>query len=235
MDLYLFNTIINMIWYMFTILFLLYKFTSFFSYMYNFVRFCGKIWKGVGWIKEQMSPNTLPPQSPHTSHTSPPTFIEKVKAHCTNWYNKARGFFGYSAIHTDEYERELFTYNNYTTKPQHYNTTTQHYYNTTQYNNNTTQYNNNTTPQHHNTTNQQYYVPPTIEESTNTTDHQLSNQFHSVYLEPVNQSLDPLLHSSIFNPILDKYKPQSHPPNTSTSKQMPAGFEIDIDTLPFMK
>lgn len=42
-DLYLFNTIINTIWYLFTILFILYKFTTFFSHTYNFFRFCGKL------------------------------------------------------------------------------------------------------------------------------------------------------------------------------------------------
>lgn len=46
-DLYLFNTIINVIWYIFTILFVLYKFTSFFTYIYGFVKFCTKT---VGWI-----------------------------------------------------------------------------------------------------------------------------------------------------------------------------------------
>jgi hypothetical protein len=43
MDIYLFNTVINSIWYVFTILFLLYKFTTFFSHAYNFLKFCGKL------------------------------------------------------------------------------------------------------------------------------------------------------------------------------------------------
>lgn len=49
-DLYLFNTIINTIWYIFTILFVLYRFTSFFSYIYNFSRFCGKIFTGIKYV-----------------------------------------------------------------------------------------------------------------------------------------------------------------------------------------
>lgn len=53
-DLYLFNTIINTIWYIFTILFVLYKFTSFFSYMYNFVKFCGKIFTWIKYLYDQI-------------------------------------------------------------------------------------------------------------------------------------------------------------------------------------
>lgn len=53
-DLYLFNTIINTIWYIFTILFLLYRFTSFFSYIYNFIRFCGKLFTGVHYVYDQI-------------------------------------------------------------------------------------------------------------------------------------------------------------------------------------
>lgn len=53
-DLYLFNTIINTVWYIFTILFVLYKFTSFFSYIYNFVRFCGKLFNGGYYVYDQI-------------------------------------------------------------------------------------------------------------------------------------------------------------------------------------
>lgn len=47
MDLYLLNTIMNGIWYVFTIVFVLYRFTSFFSFIYNFTRFCTKLYNGV--------------------------------------------------------------------------------------------------------------------------------------------------------------------------------------------
>jgi hypothetical protein len=46
MDLYYYNTIINTGWYLFTIVFLLYKFTTFFSHAYNLFKFCGKIISG---------------------------------------------------------------------------------------------------------------------------------------------------------------------------------------------
>lgn len=54
MDLYLFNTVINTIWYVCTILFFLYRFTSFFSYVYGFLRFCGKLWLGVVYVFDQI-------------------------------------------------------------------------------------------------------------------------------------------------------------------------------------
>ena len=54
MDLYLFNTVINTIWYIFTILFVLYKFTSFFSYIYNFIKFCGKLFTWIKYIYDQI-------------------------------------------------------------------------------------------------------------------------------------------------------------------------------------
>lgn len=50
MDIYLFSAIANVVWYCFTILFLLYKFTSFFTYIYNFIIFSGKLFNGFKWI-----------------------------------------------------------------------------------------------------------------------------------------------------------------------------------------
>lgn len=43
MDLFLFSTLFNLVWNVFTILFVLYRFTSFFTYMFGFLRFCGRI------------------------------------------------------------------------------------------------------------------------------------------------------------------------------------------------
>lgn len=50
MDIYLFSAIANVAWYCFTILFLLYKFTSFFSYVYNFILFSGRLFTGFKWV-----------------------------------------------------------------------------------------------------------------------------------------------------------------------------------------
>ncbi len=55
MDLYIFNTVINTLWYVFTVLFVLYRFTSFFTYIYGFVRFCGKLWSSIKWCYSQVT------------------------------------------------------------------------------------------------------------------------------------------------------------------------------------
>ena len=54
-DFYLFNTIINTFWYIFTILFVLYKFTSFFTYVINFVNFCKDLWINLIWIQTKIT------------------------------------------------------------------------------------------------------------------------------------------------------------------------------------
>ena len=55
MDFYFLTSLVNMFWQIFTILFVLYRFTSFFSMMYNFILFVGKLLKGVVYIKDQIS------------------------------------------------------------------------------------------------------------------------------------------------------------------------------------
>jgi hypothetical protein len=53
-NVYFFSSILNIIFDIFGILFILYKFTSFFSYIYNFILFLGKMMKGVFWITDQI-------------------------------------------------------------------------------------------------------------------------------------------------------------------------------------
>lgn len=55
MDFYFLTSLVNMFWQIFTILFVLYRFTSFFSMMYNFVLFLGKLLKGVYYVKDQVT------------------------------------------------------------------------------------------------------------------------------------------------------------------------------------
>lgn len=50
MDLLLYNTVINTVWYIFTLVFILYKFTTFFNYSYNFFKFCGKLISGGKYV-----------------------------------------------------------------------------------------------------------------------------------------------------------------------------------------
>ena len=53
-DIYFIQSILNIIWYIFSILFVLYKFTSFFSYIWNFVKFLGKFTKGIIYVSDQV-------------------------------------------------------------------------------------------------------------------------------------------------------------------------------------
>lgn len=55
MDIYFFSTIANIFWQIFTVLFVLYRFTSFFSIIYNFLKFTSKIFKGFIYVKDQIS------------------------------------------------------------------------------------------------------------------------------------------------------------------------------------
>lgn len=102
-DLYLVNTIINAIWYIFTILFLLYRFTSFFSYIYNFVRFCGKIVSGGIYVCDYIYGSITTPRYQYSDIESqsglleiqpPPTVYQRTKRYINKTYNK---FFGKSS------------------------------------------------------------------------------------------------------------------------------------------
>lgn len=83
-DLYLFNTIVNTVWYIFTILFVLYKFTSFFSYIYNFSRFCGKIFTGTRYIYNYVSNKYIDIESQNI----PKSTFQKFKETCKTKWNK---------------------------------------------------------------------------------------------------------------------------------------------------
>lgn len=90
-DLYLFNTIVNTIWYIFTILFVLYRFTSLFSYMYNFSRFCGKLFTGVHHIytytKNTNRYQNIDIDTDIESQLRPKNAFQKFKEMCKKkWY-----------------------------------------------------------------------------------------------------------------------------------------------------
>lgn len=106
-DLYLFNTIINTIWYLFTILFVLYKFTSFFSYMYNFIKFCGKLFTWIKYIYDQIIIylqkkrgykytllNDLESQTTQQNKT----YFQKIKDNIWKSYVKFKLYLGFSHI-----------------------------------------------------------------------------------------------------------------------------------------
>lgn len=84
MDLYLLNTIVNIIWYIFTSIFLLYRFTTFFSYLLNITRFCGTLWHGMTYItgfcirdSNDYVPIANAPQK---------TYFQRTKDYVSTWF-----------------------------------------------------------------------------------------------------------------------------------------------------
>ena len=95
-DLYLFNTIINTIWYLFTLLFVLYKFTSLFSYGYNFLRFCGKLFNSLYYVYDRITiyikrrngyeyVENL--ESQNNSNPQPKTLLQSCKTYLSKQYD----------------------------------------------------------------------------------------------------------------------------------------------------
>lgn len=55
MDIYLLSTITNIVWYIFTILFVLYRFTTFFSWIWNFLIFLGNLMSVFKWLGNKIN------------------------------------------------------------------------------------------------------------------------------------------------------------------------------------
>ena len=98
-DLYLFNTIINTIWYLFTLLFVLYKFTSLFSYGYNFLRFCGKLFNSLYYVYDRITiyikrrngyeyvETQGDVESQNNSNPQPKTLLQSCKTYLSKQYD----------------------------------------------------------------------------------------------------------------------------------------------------
>ena len=120
-DLYLLSIIINSIWYLFTILFVLYRFTSFFSYIYNFARFCGKIFVGIKYLGDQIvyrftnNPlhNDIEAQTSFIQKEQPETIYQMCKNKLQSYYYS---IFGKPNINSPYYRsrsRNVFTETTY--------------------------------------------------------------------------------------------------------------------------
>jgi len=84
-DLYLFNTIVNVLWYLFTVLFVLYRYTTFFSYIYNFIRFCGKLFTGVSYVYKYINP--VPQVDLEAQYNNRQTIYDRCKGYIVKNYN----------------------------------------------------------------------------------------------------------------------------------------------------
>jgi hypothetical protein len=54
MDIYFIQSVLNIAWYIFSVLFVLYRFTSFFTYVFGFIKFLGRMLQGLAYIKDQV-------------------------------------------------------------------------------------------------------------------------------------------------------------------------------------
>jgi hypothetical protein len=88
-DIYFVNTIFNIIWYVFSILFVLYKFTSFFSYIYNFGKFLGQLTQGVFYVKDRVVQFTEHRRNQYITRPSTPSqqsFFSRIKNKFTSYF-----------------------------------------------------------------------------------------------------------------------------------------------------
>lgn len=103
----------NGLWYMFTIIFLLYRFTTFFTYAYNFLRFCGRLVSGVqngyNWVisffKRKMDDTTYH----HLPNQDPDVDTQQSKSNSSFFDNAARTikrFFQRTTLHNSSHYDE---------------------------------------------------------------------------------------------------------------------------------
>lgn len=88
MDLYLLNIIINVVWYVCATIFMLYRFTTFFSYMFNIVKFCGKLVTGTRYIFSLVSTPSGYERVPNECHTTNKTLFQKSKDYLYSFFRK---------------------------------------------------------------------------------------------------------------------------------------------------
>lgn len=88
LDFYFISAVVNMFWQIFTILFVLYRFTSFFTMIYNFFLFLGKLLKGVIYIKDQISLYII--KKKNYSYLSNDEIHNTPR---TPWFTKIKNFF----------------------------------------------------------------------------------------------------------------------------------------------
>lgn len=88
-DFALINFIFNLISYFFGVLFILYKFTSFFTLAFNFFKFCGGFFSKLYYIGEQMKLYFVKKNnySIIDEHINEKSFSGRIK----NWFNKIIG------------------------------------------------------------------------------------------------------------------------------------------------
>lgn len=89
-DISVISAVLNIIWYFFTMLFFLYKFTSFFSYILNFGRFCWKLLTSVRYISNFLIyRQNYTPIEREIYISENPSYFSKIKNNIKKTYHKA--------------------------------------------------------------------------------------------------------------------------------------------------
>ena len=92
-DFYFITSVVNMIWQIFTILFVLYRFTSFFNMLYNFTKFVRRLFKGLIYIKDRISlyitkHSRYSYVNRHENENTNQTTFQKIYNNIKRWLNK---------------------------------------------------------------------------------------------------------------------------------------------------
>ena len=107
-DIYFVNSVINIIWYIFSILFVLYKFTSFFTYIYNFGKFLGKLTQNIFYVKDRVVEFT---EQRRNQYITRPSQVSQVKSQSlfTRMKNNVTNYFWGPQKQETEMELPIYT------------------------------------------------------------------------------------------------------------------------------
>lgn len=118
-DISVVSAILNIIWYFFTMLFFLYKFTSFFSYILNFGRFCWKLLTSIRYIsnfivyRQNYTPIETDIYNSENENTNP-SYFSRFKNNIKKMYHKVyyKIFKKYhpNSLHNNLFSTPLQTY-----------------------------------------------------------------------------------------------------------------------------
>jgi len=104
MDLFLINTVMNGVWYFFTIVFLLYRFTSFFTTMYNTMQIGFRIFNGVRSCISYWKTDVTYDEIRIDNERG--TFFGRLKKRCKRMYRLLVG--GSDEVHYEDHVVDIF-------------------------------------------------------------------------------------------------------------------------------
>ena len=117
----LISTIMNICWYVLSIIYVLYKYTSVFNHIYNFFKMCGRCINGIFYIKDYIRFSRDRVHIRHTSEeendqeddpllhsrefNSPPSLFSRIKLKVKNFFSRNRAGYVELPVYETSYER----------------------------------------------------------------------------------------------------------------------------------